>query len=280
MASGAVAGMAEHMLMYPVDTVKTRMQALGPTGQGLHAAGVFRAVRVILLREGVGGLFRGIGAMALGAGPAHAVYFTTYEVAKEGLGGNRGGHQPLATAGAGATATIVADAVMTPADVVKQRLQLANSPYTGIWNCFSRMLRDEGLRPFYRSYGTTLFMNVPYTAIHFSAYESGKRFLRLDDEQEGIGTQLTAGALAGGTAASVTTPFDVVKTRLQTEGVCTTARYGSSGVFGVMRQIVETEGPWALTRGMGPRVLFHMPAAAICFTTYEICKAALIGVGK
>ena len=91
MASGAVAGMAEHMLMYPVDTVKTRMQALGPTGQGLHAAGVFRAVRVILLREGVGGLFRGIGAMALGAGPAHAVYFTTYEVAKEGLGGNRGG---------------------------------------------------------------------------------------------------------------------------------------------------------------------------------------------
>ena len=56
MASGAVAGMAEHMLMYPVDTVKTRMQALGPTGQGLHAAGVFRAVRVILLREGVGGL--------------------------------------------------------------------------------------------------------------------------------------------------------------------------------------------------------------------------------
>mgnify|MGYP002826567258 FL=1 len=50
MASGAVAGMAEHMLMYPVDTVKTRMQALGPTGQGLHAAGVFRAVRVILLR--------------------------------------------------------------------------------------------------------------------------------------------------------------------------------------------------------------------------------------
>jgi len=272
--------MAEHMLMYPVDTVKTRMQALGPTGQGLHAAGVFRAVRVILLREGVGGLFRGIGAMALGAGPAHAVYFTTYEVAKEGLGGNRGGHQPLATAGAGATATIVADAVMTPADVVKQRLQLANSPYTGIWNCFSRMLRDEGLRPFYRSYGTTLFMNVPYTAIHFSAYESGKRFLRLDDEQEGIGTQLTAGALAGGTAASVTTPFDVVKTRLQTEGVCSTARYGSSGVFGVMRQIVETEGPWALTRGMGPRVLFHMPAAAICFTTYEIFKAALIGVGK
>ena len=280
MAAGAVAGMAEHLLMYPVDTVKTRMQALGHPGQGLHGGGLFRAMRVILGRGGGGGLFRGIGAMALGAGPAHAVYFTTYEVAKEGLGGNRGGHQPVAAACAGSTATIVADAVMTPADVVKQRLQLAHSPYTGVWNCFSRMLREEGLRPFYRSYGTTLFMNVPYTAIHFATYESAKRVLRLDAEQEGIGTQLTAGALAGGAAASVTTPFDVVKTRLQTEGVVSNARYGSSGVFGVMRQIVETEGPWALTRGIVPRVLYHMPAAAICFTTYEICKKALIGGGK
>ena len=276
MAAGAVAGMAEHMMMYPVDTVKTRMQALGHPGQGLHGASVLRAMRVIVAREGLGGLFKGLGAMALGAGPAHAVYFTAYEVAKEGMGGNREGHHPLAAATAGAFATVAADAVMTPADVVKQRLQLAHSPYAGVWDCTKRMLREEGARPFFRSYGTTLIMNVPYTAIHFSTYESAKLILRLDDGEEGIWTQMTAGAMAGGAAASITTPFDVVKTRLQTEGVQSRAQYGTKGAFSVMRHIIETEGVSALTRGMMPRVMYHVPAAAICFTTYEICKHQLI----
>lgn len=54
--------------------------------------------------------------MVMGAGPAHAVYFGTYEVAKDVLGGNRQGQQVLATAGAGAMATIASDALMNPFD--------------------------------------------------------------------------------------------------------------------------------------------------------------------
>ena len=56
--------------------------------------------------------------------PAHALYFATYELSKDRLGGNRPGHQPLATAAAGSLATVVNDGIMTPADVVKQRLQV------------------------------------------------------------------------------------------------------------------------------------------------------------
>ena len=33
MLAGATAGIAEHVAMFPVDTVKTRMQALGHPGQ-------------------------------------------------------------------------------------------------------------------------------------------------------------------------------------------------------------------------------------------------------
>jgi hypothetical protein len=57
------------------------------------------------------------------ASPAHALYFATYEAAKRLLGGNREGHHPLAAASAGAAATLVCDAAMTPVDVIKQRLQ-------------------------------------------------------------------------------------------------------------------------------------------------------------
>lgn len=56
--------------------------------------------------------------------PAHALYFGAYEAVKDAMGGNNEGHQPLATAAAGAVATLASDAVNLPLDVVKQRLQV------------------------------------------------------------------------------------------------------------------------------------------------------------
>ena len=84
--------------------------------------------------------------------PAHALHFAVYEHAKELLGGNAEGHQPIATAAAGATATIVNDACMTPMDVIKQRLQVAHSPYKGVMDCIRSMWKQEGIWGFYKSY--------------------------------------------------------------------------------------------------------------------------------
>jgi solute carrier family 25 iron transporter 28/37 len=84
MVAGAVAGMVEHLAMFPLDTVKTRMQAVPHGGASIaHAMnyGTMRAaVSTVLRQEGLRGLYRGVNAMALGAGPAHAFYFATYEV--------------------------------------------------------------------------------------------------------------------------------------------------------------------------------------------------------
>lgn len=79
-----------------------------------------------------------------------------------------------------------------------------------------------------------LLMNVPYTAIHFATYESCKTyFSREKDGKEGeetLAVQLGAGGIAGGLAAAATTPFDVVKTRLQLEGVHSATRYDTIAV--------------------------------------------------
>jgi solute carrier family 25 iron transporter 28/37 len=80
------------------------------------------------------------------------MYFATYEQAKQLLGGNRQGYQWLPTATAGAIATIVNDGFMTPVDVVKQRLQVAHSPYTGLADCTRQILRHEGVGALYKSY--------------------------------------------------------------------------------------------------------------------------------
>ncbi|BBN14779.1 solute carrier family 25 (mitochondrial iron transporter), member 28/37 [Marchantia polymorpha subsp. ruderalis] len=279
MLAGSIAGMVEHTAMFPVDTLKTRMQMLASAGGSIHST-IGRALVTIIKTEGPLGLYRGIGAMGLGAGPAHAVYFSVYEIAKEKLGGNQAGYHPLAHGLAGSMATIASDAVFTPMDVVKQRLQVRRSPYSGLTDCIKTMLREEGIRAFYVSYRTTVVMNVPFTAVHFASYEAAKKMLmELSPDQateESLLMHITAGGAAGALASAVTTPLDVIKTRLQTQGICGAERFSSGSVLHVAKRIVKREGPSALLRGIRPRILFHTPAAAICWSTYEAGKSFLL----
>ncbi|KAJ7513988.1 hypothetical protein O6H91_23G021900 [Diphasiastrum complanatum] len=277
MLAGSMAGIVEHVAMFPVDTLKTRVQMLsGPCGS-VHS--LSKAFYSVMKTEGPSGLYRGLGAMILGAGPSHAAYFAVYEVCKEKFGGNKPGHHPFAHMAAGACATVASDAVLTPMDVVKQRLQLSKSPYRGVWDCVRRMLRDDGLRGFYVSYKTTVLMNVPFVGVHFATYEAAKKVLSefFPDQasEERLITHMLAGGTAGALASAVTTPLDVVKTRLQCQGVCGAERFHSNSIREVVGRIIAHEGPGALFRGLKPRVLFHTPAAAISWSTYEGAKAFL-----
>lgn len=275
MAAGAMAGIVEHTVMFPVDTVKTRMQALSHPGQQLNSRSLRRAVKSILKREGVRGLYNGVSAVALGAGPSHALYFATYEISREVMGANEEGHRPLETAIAGTMATAVNDFCMTPWDVIKQRLQVAGTPYSGLVDCAAQTLRTQGLGAFFKSYQTTLLMNVPFVAIHFPIYESGKKLLIKEGEEEGLLVEAVAGGFAGGVAAAVTNPLDVVKTRLQTEGVQSRAVYSSSAAR-TIKTIIREEGRGALWAGAKARILFHVPAAAVSWCTYETMKSLLL----
>ncbi|KAB1224485.1 Mitoferrin [Morella rubra] len=175
MIAGSIAGSVEHMAMFPVDTLKTRMQALGGS-RAVQPVGVRQTLGSILKLEGAAGLYRGIWAMGLGAGPAHAVYFSVYELCKEAFSGGDPNNS-AAHAVSGVFATVASDAVITPMDMVKQRLQLQSSPYKGVGDCVKRVLVEEGIGAFYASYRTTVVMNAPFTAVHFATYEAAKRGL-------------------------------------------------------------------------------------------------------
>ncbi|KAI3822441.1 hypothetical protein L1987_10031 [Smallanthus sonchifolius] len=60
-----IAGMVEHMAMFPIDTIKTRMQVLGSCP--IKSVVLRQALQSILKSDGPAGLYRGIGAMGLGA---------------------------------------------------------------------------------------------------------------------------------------------------------------------------------------------------------------------
>jgi solute carrier family 25 iron transporter 28/37 len=80
---------------------------------------------------------------------------------------------------------------------------------------------------------------------------------------------LLGGAGAGVVASGFTNPFDVAKTRLQTQGDVG-KRYG--GMLDALRTIWVEEGIGGYARGMRPRMLFHATSGAICWGTYETVK--------
>ncbi|KAG0261932.1 Fe(2+) transporter [Actinomortierella ambigua] len=269
--AGAFAGIAEHAVMYPVDSIKTRMQVLQPTPQAMYT-GVINAATRISTTEGARTLWRGVNSVILGAGPAHALYFGTYEYTKEMFGGNQAGHHPLAAAGAGACATIASDALMNPFDVIKQRMQVHGSVYKNVMDCATKVWRAEGFRAFYISYPTTLTMTIPFQSIQFATYEYFRKALNPNGQYDPM-THIVSGGIAGGVAAAATTPLDVAKTLLQTRGEATDPRIRNcSGLTDAFKLIYQRQGMAGFAKGLQPRVLSHMPSTAICWSVYEYGK--------
>ncbi|KAI9175752.1 Fe(2+) transporter [Blastocladiella emersonii ATCC 22665] len=277
MVAGALAGITEHTVMYPVDAVKTRLQILSPTPQALYS-GTMNAFAKISSTEGVRALWRGVSSVVVGAGPAHALYFATYEHFKawameiSHAEDERNIHPAWAGA-AGATATVVQDAIMNPFDVIKQRMQtFSGHQYTSLVHCARSVLANEGFRAFYVSYPTTLSMSIPFQSIHFAVYEAASAALNPSRHYDPK-SHIVAGAAAGALASLVTTPLDVAKTLLQTKGeVSDPAIRNARGMRDALRLVWAREGARGFAKGWAPRVLSHMPATAVCWTTYEYFK--------
>ncbi|RVE76773.1 hypothetical protein OJAV_G00011730 [Oryzias javanicus] len=283
MLAGSVAGIMEHCVMYPIDCVKTRMQSLQPE-PGARYRSVTDALRQIVRTEGVWRPIRGVNVLAVGAGPAHALYFACYEKIKFCLSDavRPGANSHFANGAAGCMATVLHDAIMNPAEVVKQRLQMFNSPYRGVLDCVGSLLRREGPASFYRSYTTQLTMNVPFQALHFMTYEYLQELLN-PHRQYNPSSHVVSGALAGAVAAAATTPLDVCKTLLNTqEAVQAEAAGGAvaggrhiSGLGEAFRTVYRMGGVPAFFRGVQPRVIYQMPSTAISWSVYEFFKYVL-----
>ncbi|KAM7391842.1 hypothetical protein PAMP_022498 [Pampus punctatissimus] len=316
MTAGAVAGILEHTVMYPVDSVKitwhggvkqraatasntslgrdthhsdrtllspraltTRMQSLQPDPKAQYR-GVYEALKRIIQTEGFFRPLRGLNITMIGAGPAHALYFACYERVKRSLSDviQSGGNSHVANGMAGSVATVLHDAVMNPAEVVKQRMQMYNSPYRGLLDCVRTVTRTEGIGAFYRSYSTQLTMNIPFQAVHFITYELMQERLNPHRHYH-PGSHILSGAAAGAVSAAVTTPLDVCKTLLNTqENVALNSVNISghlTGMANAFRTVYRLGGFGAFFKGIQARVIYQMPSTAIAWSVYEFFKYIL-----
>lgn len=292
--AGSLAGVTEHVCMYPLDTVKTHMQVFRPPGS--PAVQISDVIRSITRERGAMGFMRGCSAIASGCVPAHIALFSSYEYAKKRLLNDEATHEPGKAALCGAVGTLCHDLILTPMDVVKQRMQLGC--HRGVGDCLRTVLRLEGLNGLYRSMPTTLAMNVPFGSVMVASNESLKLSLgirqpaRQEDAKAALPWYFLSAGLSGALASAATQPLDVVKTRLQTQDILVDP-WGSSGarveafsshsrrapkysgLLSAAGTILREEGWLALYRGALPRMLLAVPSAAMCWGTYETAKLFL-----
>jgi len=258
--AGTLAGIAEHCVMFPVDSIKTRLQMI--------TDGTTSAKNVYSLK----GLWKGVGSMFMGAGPAHAVYYGSYEYLKHKMNIDEG-KSHIKEATAGAIATVLSEAVLNPFDVIKQRMQVQNSKR--MVDCGLKILRKEGVGAFYVSYPTTLLMNIPFNSVHFIIYEYYRKKLNPSGKYDPK-SHIIAGAMAGGIASIITNPLDVSKTLLQLRGTSSdSVIVNTNGLWQASKIIYKRNGLLGFTKGVVPRMLYNMPSTAISWTVYEFCKFVL-----
>ncbi|KNG47688.1 asparaginyl-trna synthetase [Stemphylium lycopersici] len=225
--------------------VATRMQIVNPSPSAMYS-GISNAMVTISRAEGFWSLWRGLSSVVMGA------------------------------AASGAAATISSDALMNPFDVIKQRMQMHGSVYKSVPQCAREVFRTEGVGAFYVSYPTTLCMTVPFTALQFMAYESISKVMNPTGRYDPY-THCFAGGIAGGFAAGLTTPLDVIKTLLQTRGNARDVELKNvSGLIQAAKIIHQREGYRGYFRGLKPRIITTMPSTAICWSAYEMAKAFFI----
>eukprot|EP00729_Bicosta_minor_P017450 gene17450-24384_t len=177
---------------------------------------------------GFTGVYRGLGAAAIGSAPGAAFFFTAYEKSKHRLEPILGKDSPYAHMAAAAVGETVACVVRVPTENVKQKMQVG--VYKTVKSGVSGIMETQGFKGFYTGYMTTVAREIPFSFIQFPMWERMKKEWAIHQ-----GTPLAAwqgalcGSISGAISAAATTPLDVCKTRLMID---TAGKY--SGMIGTM----------------------------------------------
>jgi solute carrier family 25 protein 39/40 len=119
----------------------------------------------------------------------------------------------------------------------------------------------------WRGLGTTLWRDVPFSGWYWACYETLKRAFGKRG-YEGANIAFISGAISGTSAALITSPFDVLKTRRQALTMVNSTNVTKT--IPLLLQVIKTEGASALFTGIGPRVAKIAPACGIMISCFEV----------
>lgn len=273
LAAGGVAGAVSRTVTAPLDRLKLILQI-----QQSQAGSIAHLVRQIWSKEGAKGFWRGNGANVSKIVPEAGVRFLTFEKLKSWITEDPAHLSNSQRLLAGGFAGIASQISIYPMEVVRTRLAVSTpGTYKGIVDAVIKTTERDGIKGLYRGIAPALLGIFPYAAIDLGVYDILRSsYCRIYNTSDpGTITLLTCGAVSSLSGQLVAYPLDLVRRRLQAQGVAgvTGAKY--RGAVDCFVSVVKYEGAVGLYKGMGPNILKVVPAVSISYIVYEEMKRYL-----
>ncbi|KAH6707692.1 mitochondrial inner membrane transporter, exports 2-oxoadipate and 2-oxoglutarate from the mitochond [Leptodontidium sp. 2 PMI_412] len=271
-AAGAVAGVSEILVMYPLDVVKTRIQLQSGTAVGEDAySGMIDCFRKIVKNEGVSRLYRGIEAPILMEAPKRATKFAANDAWGKfyrdafGVAKMNQSLSVLTGATAGATEALV----VVPFELVKIRLQDRTSQYKGMMDVVIKTVKTEGPLALYNGLESTMWRHILWNAGYFGCIFQVRELLpKTENKTTQMGFDLLSGATGGTIGTIVNTPMDVVKSRIQNSPKVAGSIPKYNWAWPAVGTVFKEEGFGALYKGFLPKVLRLGPGGGILLVVF------------
>ncbi|CAO3622679.1 unnamed protein product [Cunninghamella blakesleeana] len=294
----AIAGSAGAMfalaLVYPLDIIKTRIQVQArheklSEDEQEHYKSAWDGICQIVTKEGLSGLYAGLGSSLIGTASTNFTYFYCYSFIREQYnirfnkqGGTLStGLELLLGAAAGALTTLIT----TPVSVVTTRQQtLPTNEREDVINTCKSIIKEEGVAGLWRGIRPSLILCIN-PAITYGSFEKIKQLV-VDSLKIPLSPAVAfyVGALSKTLATIITYPYIMAKVRLQwkpskeLEGKIDA--YKSS--FDVLNRVLKQEGFSGWYKGMSTQITKAVLSQALLFmmkdifTNYTILAYALI----
>lgn len=270
---GAIAGSLGKLIEFPFDTVKVRLQS------SHQKKSTLKIIKNIFHNEGIfNGFYKGIRAPLVGACMESAVLFSAFQYGQEVLAEmtDSPGDSLLRVCTAGAFSGFSASFVLTPIELVKCKLQVANllasTAHESYMSIIQKILRNEGTVGLWHGLNLTLLREMGGTAVWFASYEESlkgmnKRFPNLENTN-----LLVSGAVAGFVFNLSIYPIDTIKSNIQTYDMTSGSSKKLNFVSAFKHLTGRPGGLVNLYNGLGITLVRSIPANAAIFYTYEYLK--------
>uniref|UniRef100_A0A8C6IVP4 Solute carrier family 25 member 48 n=1 Tax=Melopsittacus undulatus TaxID=13146 RepID=A0A8C6IVP4_MELUD len=269
--------------------LQTRLQA----GQGY--GNTLNCVLTVYRNESVVGFFKGmsfpLASMAVYSSVVFGVFSNTQRLLSQLRHGDPDSTPVLAdVALASMVAGFISVGIGTPVDLVKIRLQMQTQPYIqaniklkstvpgfpvyrGPIHCIRTVLQKEGIAGIYRGAGAMLLRDVPGYCLYFIPYTIFCGWITPDGCISPNPSSIwLAGGVAGAISWGTATPMDVVKSRLQADGVYL-SKY--KGTLDCILQSYQNEGLKVFFRGITVNAVRGFPMCSAMFLGYELSLKAM-----
>ncbi|XP_005860183.1 PREDICTED: calcium-binding mitochondrial carrier protein SCaMC-1 [Myotis brandtii] len=267
---GGIASAVSRTCTAPFDRLRVMMQvhSLEPTRMKL--IGGFEQM---IKEGGIRSLWRGNSANVFKIAPETVIKIGAYEQYKKWLsfdGAKTGIIQRFVS---GSLAGVTAQTCIYPMEVIKTRLTVGKTgQYSGIIDCGKKLLKQEGVRTFFKGYIPNLLSIIPYAGTDLTVFELLKNYwlehYAGNSVDPGLMILLGCSTLSHTSGQIASFPLTLLRTRMQAQA----QKEKTTTMIHLIQDIYYKEGKMGFFRGLTPNIIKVLPAIFISCVAYEILK--------